>query len=210
MNKKIISAAFIFIIISNAKAQDDMREETMLGIKVGANYSNVYDSYGEAFVADPKFGLAWGGFLSIPLDKVIGLQPEVLFSQKGFRANGVLLSNNYGLTRTTSFIDVPIFFAVKPTPALTLLIGPQYSYLIRQKDVVDNGTNSVAQEQEFENDNIRRNILCFAAGGDINIDHSVFSGRIGWDIQNNKGDGTSSTPRYKNIWYQFTIGYRFY
>ena len=27
-------------------------------------------------------------------------------------------------------------------------------------------------------------------------------------IQNNNGDGTSATPRYKNVWYQATIGLR--
>ncbi len=210
MNKQIIIIAIILGFSINANAQKDVREQTMFGFKVGANYSNVYDEAGDQFVADPKIGLAMGGFFSIPFDKYIGLQPEILFSQKGFRATGFLLGNNYGLTRTTNFIDVPIFFAIKPLPSLTLLIGPQYSYLLKQKDVFTNGNTSILQQQEFQNDNIRKNILCFAAGADITLDHTVISGRVGWDIQNNKGDGTSSTPRYKNVWYQLTVGYRFY
>ena len=30
------------------------------------------------------------------------------------------------------------------------------------------------------------------------------------DIQNNNGDGTSTTPRYKNVWFQGTLGFKFY
>jgi hypothetical protein len=33
--------------------------------------------------------------------------------------------------------------------------------------------------------------------------------RGSWDLKNNNGDGTSTTPRYKNVWYQATVGYRF-
>jgi hypothetical protein len=48
----------------------------------------VYDSQGEEFDADSKFGLAAGAFLQIPFGKYLGIQPEVLFSQKGFKRTG--------------------------------------------------------------------------------------------------------------------------
>jgi hypothetical protein len=211
--KTIIFSVTLICLISNLLvAQDDIDTRTKLafGAKVGANYSNVYDSEGEDFEADPKLGLATGVFLSIPIGKYIGIQPEVLFSQKGFEATGRILGGGYNLTRTSNYLDVPLMFAVKPAPFLTLLAGPQFSYLISQKDVFKNGTSTIEQENEFENDNIRKNTLCFSGGVDINISHVVLSGRVGWDIQNNAGDGSSNTPRYKNAWYQATVGYRFY
>ena len=51
-------------------------------------------------------------------------------------------------------------------------------------------------------------MLCFVAGFDINYQHLVFGARVGWDVQNNNGDGTSSNPSYKNEWFQATIGLR--
>jgi len=90
------------------------------------------------------------------------------------------------------------------------MAGPQYSYLLKQTDVFTNGSTSIAQEKEFENDNVRKNTLCFAGGMDINLKHIVLGVRAAWDVQNNNGDGSSTTPRYKNAWYQFTFGYRFY
>jgi hypothetical protein len=80
---------------------------------------------------------------------------------------------------------------------------------MRQKDVFVNGSTSIEQEQVFENDNIRKNTFCFVGGGDINLKHVVLSVRVGWDLIKNNGDGTSDTPRYKNVWYQGTIGYKF-
>ena len=51
--------------------------------------------------------------------------------------------------------------------------------------------------------------LCFTGGLDLTIAHSVVSVRAGWDLRDNIGVGTSTTLRYKNMWYQATYGYRF-
>jgi hypothetical protein len=211
--RKIIFLAIAIIGITNfINAQEkstDYRDQLQFGIKLGFNYSNVYDSEGEDFKADGKFGLATGAFLSIPLGTYLGVQPELLFSQKGFKATGVILGNPYEIVRTSNFIDIPLLFAFKPSEFITVLAGPQFSYLIKQTDSFTSSLFSFEQEQEFENDNIRKNTLCFVFGGDINFNQIVLSGRAGWDIQKNVGDGTSTTPRYKNVWYQMTIGFRF-
>ncbi len=208
----LMVVAFAFTAL-NSSAQvkvTDQREKFMIGAKAGLNYSNVYDTKGEEFEADPKFGIAAGAFVSIPIGKLIGVQPEILYSEKGCKATGKILGTDFTFTRTSTFIDVPLLFAFKPSSFLTLLAGPQYSYLVKQKDEFTNVIINDAQEQEFTNDNIRKNTLCFKGGVDINIDHFVFSARAGWDILNNKGDGTNTIPRYKNVWYQATVGFRFY
>lgn len=211
--KKLILSIFIiggFAAVSNAqKTQDDQSSKMMFGLKAGTNYSNVYDSKSESFNADGKFGLAAGAFVIIPIGKYIGIQPEVLFSQKGFKATGSLLGSPYSFTRTTSYIDVPLLLSIKPVESFTILVGPQYSYLLKQKDNFVTSATSVAQQKEFDNDNIRKNTLCITGGFDVNLKQIVLSGRAGWDVQNNNGDGTSSTPRYKNVWYQATVGFRF-
>lgn len=211
MKKIILIIGAVTTMANFSSAQEtDLRERLLFGLKAGVNYSNVYDTQGEEFQADPKLGLAAGAFIAIPVGKYLGIQPEVLYSQKGFKATGRILGANYEFTRTTSFIDIPLLVSFKPSEFLTLLAGPQYSYLIKQSDVFANSSTSILQEQEFENDNIRKNILCLTGGADLTLKHIVLGARVGWDIQNNNGDGTSSTPRYKNVWYQATIGYRFY
>jgi hypothetical protein len=179
-----------------------------IGIKAGANLSNIYDSQSSDFQADPKLGFAAGGFLSIPIGNFLAVQPELLFSQRGIRGSGKIVLSDYSFTRTTNHIDVPILLAIKPIPFITLLVGPQYSYLISQRYVFNNEFINLDQQDDFENDNIRKNTLCITGGFDINLNQFVISGRIGWDLMDNNGDGTSTTPRYKNTWTQATVGFR--
>lgn len=197
------------LIATVASAQSDNREKLQLGVKAGINVSNIYDSEGEDFEAEYKVGFVGGGFLSIPIGKYIGVQPEVLYSQKGYRQTGTFLTSSYTLNRTYGFLDVPIYFQLKPVEKLTLLFGPQYSFLLHRRDKFSTGSYTVEEQQEFENDNIRKNIFGLATGFDINLNKFVIGARGYWDLQSNKGDGTSSNPRYKNVLLQATAGFKF-
>ncbi len=205
MKKITIIFAILILFSYKVNAQNNVIHA---GLKIGLNTSNIYDTKDNDFDADSKLGLAAGAFLSIPFSKYFGIQPEVLFSQKGYKSRGNVLGSNYELSRTTSFIDVPLLIAFKPVSMLTILAGPHYSFLVHRKDKFSNSNISFEQEQEFKNSNLRKNIFGFTAGADIHLDRIVISGRAGWDIQNNDGEGTSTTPRYKNVWYQATIGYQ--
>lgn len=207
---KFISLAAFLMLSGALLAQDpalDNREKVKFGLKAGLNYSNVYNSQTDAFRADPKFGLAGGAFVSIPITKYFGFQPEILLSQKGFEGEGTLLGSPYNFKRTTTYIDVPFQIAVKPSEFLTLIAGPQFSYLIKQKDVFTNTSASFSQEQEFKNEDIRKNILGFVVGINLNLRGVILGTRLGWDISNNHGDGSFSTPQYKNTWFQATLGF---
>jgi hypothetical protein len=197
---------------SLAHAQDDdeedRRENIEFGAKAGVNISNVWDARDEQFQADPKLGFAGGVFVGIPVGKFIGIQPEILISQKGFKGSGQLLGTPYSFTRTTLFLDIPLQLQLKPAKFLTFLVGPQFSYLINKKDKYSFGSNSTEQQEDFDNEDIRKNILGLVAGFDVMYENFVFSGRAALDLQTNRGDGTSTTPRYKNQWLQFTVGFK--
>ena len=160
MKKAIIVIALTYLSVTNSTAQNnsyysDNSKNIFFGFKIGTNFSNVYDAEGDEFVADGKFGLAAGAFASIPLGKFIGIQPEFLFSQKGFKSTGKFLGTQYKTTRTTDYIDIPIFFAVKPIDNISVLFGPQFSFLLKQKDEFTGGSLSSTQQKDFTNENIR-------------------------------------------------------
>lgn len=209
--KKIMLLAFAFALMTgNSSAQDDdSRTKLKFGLKAGFNYANVYDAVGEEFDADAKLGFAGGLFIGIPIGKYFGIQPEVLYSQKGFQATGSFLGIDYKFKRTTNYIDIPLMVQLKPFNFLTILAGPQYSYLISQRTDFTNTLFSTVEEEQFNNEDIRVNTLGFIGGADVNFNHLVIGARIGWDFQKNNGDEASTTPRYKNVWSQATIGYRF-
>ena len=123
MKQKIyIVAILLFGTSSSLVAQEtDNREKFEMGAKIGLNFSNVWDSQGQDFVANTKAGIALGAYVGIPLNKYFGLQPEVMLSQKGFKGGGSLLGFPYSFTRTTTYLDVPLLIQIKPIPFLTLL-----------------------------------------------------------------------------------------
>jgi len=209
--KILTTVAFVSIasIAISQSSETDNRERFQVGLKAGLNYSNVYNTQSEEFRADSKFGFVGGAVIHIPIGTYLGFQPEVLFSQKGFKGEGKMLGFEYNFSRTTSYIDIPLQIALKPSEFITLVAGPQYSYLLSQKDEFSSTIYSDSQIKEFENDNIRKNILGLVAGVDINLKNIVLGARLNWDIQNNKGDGSSNTPKYKNRWLQGTIGFKF-
>ena len=186
----------------------DSRQELKFGLKAGVNFANVYDEENQDYVADGKIGVAAGGFLSIPIGKFIGFQPEVMYSQKGFKASGTILGANYDFERTSSFIDIPLQLQIKPIEQLTFLVGPQFSYLLDTKNEF-NGSTSTTQEDAINSENYKKNIFGFVVGADVNLENIVISGRAGWDISKNDSDGNNTTPRYKNQVIQVTLGYRF-
>jgi hypothetical protein len=208
-NKWLLTFSVITLLLLSTTVFATEPGGLSIGVKAGANLSNIYDSDGEDFEADSKLGFAAGAFLSIPIGTFLGVQPELMFSQRGLRGSGTILFSDYTFVRTTNYIDVPLLLAIKPIPEFTLLVGPQYSYLISQSYEFNNEFINIDQQEEFENENIRKNILCITGGFDVNLNNLVLGARAGWDLLDNNGDGTSTTPRYKNMWAQATIGYRF-
>ncbi|TVQ76948.1 MAG: PorT family protein [Flavobacteriales bacterium] len=210
MNRKIIflCAVCTFTIASLSAQNSGRRDNLEFGFKAGANFSNVWDTRSQDFTADAKTGFAGGVYAGIPIGTIFGIQPEILFSQKGFKGEGRMLGFPYSFSRTTSYIDIPLQIQIKPTDYFTLVAGPQFSYLAHQSDKYSFAGNTTVLEQEFENENIRKNILGFVAGFDFIYRDAVLSTRVGWDLQTNHGDGNSSTPRYKNQWLQLTLGFK--
>lgn len=207
--KRVILIITTVVTTSGIYAQsEEYREHFTLGLRIGGNLSNVYDSDGEEFDADAKLGFAGGAFIGIPISKQIGIQAEVLVSQKGFIANGQVLGSEYSLKRTTTFLDIPLMLSIKPAEVFTIFVGPQFSYLMNRKDKFESAFVNTELETEFENENFRKNILGAVVGFDINVQQIVFGIRAGIDLQKNNGDGNSDTPRYKNTWVQATVGFR--
>jgi len=213
MKNVLTMIAVIAFAVNNLNAQSssssDNRGNFSFGVKAGTNFSNVYDSNGDDFVAEGKFGLAVGAFFIIPLGKVIGFQPEVLYSQKGYKSTGKFIGTAYSMTRTTDFIDIPLLVSIKPVEYVSVVFGPQFSYLLKKTDNFKGGTLTSTQEQNYKNNDLRKNLFALTGGADINVQNFVIGVRAGWDLQENMGSGNTTTPRYKNVWYQATLGYKF-
>lgn len=200
----IISAQGQIIVMDNDG--DDPREKMRLALRGGVNFSSLYDSEGDNFTSESRIGFVGGAFLSIPINRLLGLQPEVNYSQKGYEGSGSILIANYNYARKLDYLDIPIQLQIKPSPYLHIVAGPQFSFLLRKAIDFESGNLELEQQTNIENYNIRRNTLGAVVGVDLIMMHFVLSGRLAWDLQHNKGDGTSTSPRYKLMVGQITAG----
>jgi outer membrane protein with beta-barrel domain len=216
--KKKTALLFLFAnitFLSGMQAQEttttvtDNREAMRFGVKAGINLSNVYDEENNDFVADNKVGLAAGVFVTIPLGKVLGFQPEVMYSEKGFKLQGSILGNDYEYKRTNTYVDVPLQLQIKASPMFSILVGPQFSYLIQTKNDFNDGDFTNEQEEDINGENYKKTVFGFTVGADVNLDSFVISARGGWDISKTDSDGDSSDINYKNQVLQLTVGYAF-
>jgi len=209
---EIILLMLVIILFETCLAQDsldiqsDFRTKCQIGLKAGTNYSKADDINNHKFKTNSKFGFVCGGYISIPINKSIGLQPELQYSQKGFDVTKSIMGKSFQFTRTTSFIDIPLMFAIKLNQFITVAIGPQYSYLIKQKDTFSDSTSNF----DMEHDKSRKSLLCFIDEVDLNMRQFIISLRSGWDLMKNIKNGSETNLQYKNVWYQITFGYTFY
>src|SRR5699024_2253310 len=112
------------------------------------------------------------------------------------------------LNYRADYIDVPVLLAIRPIKYLSIVIGPEVSFHVYDKTTFTAGDLSSTQEEKFENDNLRKNRIGMHVGFDVNIDRFMISPRFSMDFIDNKGDGTSTHPRYKDLYFQLTFGVR--
>lgn len=210
---KHILPTFLVLCLTNLAFSQDGTEksdhdpEPRIGFKGGLSIASIIKTGDNNYSSTPLYGFNGGGVLVLPLGRVIALQPEVLFSQKGYRSTGSGVFGDYDYRRYNNFLDIPLLLRINTSKELGIVIGPQYSFLLNTHTNFKSGTTSYEQTVNNENDNITKNIFGGVIGLDVNLSNNVFLyGRYTIDFKNNNGDGTSSTPAYKNQVIQVGLG----
>lgn len=140
-----------------------------LGVKVGTDIKKLT---GKSFSDQFSYGYHLGGQLEIGLGKVIGIQPEVYFSQVNIDTTDKF-SQVYQFNKISSvklqYLNIPILLSIKPNKYVALLVGPQYGILMNKDNtLLQNG------KQAFKNGD-----FSMLAGIQLNISKVRLYGRYG-------------------------------
>jgi hypothetical protein len=82
-----------------------LQAQTTLGVKGGINVANVSTNIADIEeLVDSKTGFVGGAFATFSLGSLFAVQPELLYSQKGFKAEEEGLSAELG----TNYVEIPV------------------------------------------------------------------------------------------------------
>lgn len=182
-----------------------------LGVKAGANFSNIIkDNGNNNFKSDYIVGYNAGITLDIKLLENLAFTPELLYATKGYKLeNSGIFAGTF--TQTTHFIEVPFLASIKLTEGLNLVAGPQVSFLLSTNNKFSNDFGTVEQEAvEDESDRFKKSLVGGVIGARFDLNNRVgIFGRYALDFQKNNENGSSTTPEFKNQVFQVGLGIKF-
>lgn len=165
------AAALAATLLTGQAAQ---AQSIRFGLKGGANLANLAGNISNQDQYKNRVGFHAGALLNIGIagGDFLAIQPEVLYSQKGYKYGGGS-TTVLGQTYTNSgnvrydYIDVPVLLRVR-AGGVFFEAGPQYSYLLNvstdRSTTLNGNVVTGAQNQTTNLDNVRRNELGYAAG----------------------------------------------
>ena len=123
MKKLLLTAAAVFAFgFANA-------QETKFGVKAGLNMADWSGDDAEGI--DSKIAFHVGGFAEIKLTDKFALQPELLYSAQGGKADGG--------TYNVDYINIPVMAKFYVVDKFSIEAGPQVGFLVSAKAKPDSG-----------------------------------------------------------------------
>lgn len=216
MKKQFLALFTAFIAMA---VVTQAQTKTTFGVRAGVNFTNINGKDGSGDKLDNKMiaGLNVGVNAEIPIAPEFYIQPGVLFSTKGAKAD-----NNSDLKIHISYIEVPINFLYKPDLGdghLLLGVGPYIAFGVGGKMK----GNNIDKDLKFKNEVTALEALSdpyvkrIDAGGNLlfgyefsNKFSAQLNAQLGLVKINPKITGASNDDtKWNNTGFGVSLGYRF-
>jgi len=181
MKKILLSGALLAATAGIAHAQSPS-----FGIKAGASLTNAVGSATTGANYKNKFGFHGGFVANLPISDMFSIQPELLYSMKGYKFTGTDPFNAEPLnsTHTLHYIDVPVLARIN-AGGLFFEAGPQFGYLVAANFSWDGNANIPAGSYN-NRDGYRKVDFGYAAG-------------LGYQLPGGPGIGLRYNGSFKNF-----------
>ncbi|HXD79696.1 MAG TPA: outer membrane beta-barrel protein [Puia sp.] len=193
--------AFATLLLTLTAAHSYAQKSMEWGLKAGGNYFKVG---GRSFDNTYNVSFSGGAYAELNYTSKFTVQPELLFNQ-------VLCKTSEGFTNIYSglepvgfqlvsldYIAVPVLFVYKPVPLVSVIIGPQYSYLIAQ-------TQGLLRA-ETSKDAFHHSELALVFGGQLNLGKLTLGLRYQEGLTN--VNGINTTDVWRTYGFQLYLGFQ--
>lgn len=211
LKKSIFITITLLLFVLFAYSQtDEFKPYSNFGIKQGINYSSIIFSPGVK--QGVTLGYTGGLVYKYQNQRMVGLQLELNYTQKGWTENMDTIDNAY--SRTMEYIELPLITHIvfgKRNLKYYLNIGTTFAYLISEKE--DLTINNELYRQEYYEKKIEQN-FDYSGLGEIGVlfDTKIGEFQTGVRLQWTLTDlfKTTSETNYdqsQNMIYSFSINY---
>ena len=197
---KFFIISFLLLTTSTATSY---AQKPHFGVTVG---TNLYNVTGRSFDEKTKAGFSAGAYGEYFFNRMLGVQSELIWSQVRTKTDQDFnqIYGSYGGVSDAqvylNYISLPVMFAFKPAPELSILIGPQYSYLVNQTEGL------LAQPQWQNKDAFSKSEFSLVFGGQLNLGKVKIGARYSVGLSNMNGINSSDDWRYHG--FHFALGYQ--
>ncbi|UII30990.1 PorT family protein [Fulvivirga ulvae] len=207
-----VLAVIAFVTITNAQVK--------LGVKAGANLADLTSSEDD-FEVENRLSFHFGGYLELLITDRFSIQPELIFSGQGAKAEYSETVEDFGFTYTYSYEDkvnlnylnIPVLFKFSPTERFYIGGGPQAGVLLSAKNkftytFTGSGLSESESGEEDIIDELNQIDLSVAIGAGVELENGLnFSLRYNYGLtdiaEENDGDPV------RNSVIQATAGFTF-
>lgn len=175
--KRIIITIFAIVVVLTLSSASVSAQGLTAGLKGGMNIANLHgkdvEELEEEIGADlvSKMGFCAGGFITYSLSDMFAIQPELLFSMKGAKAEREILGETMKVTIKVNYLEIPVLAKLSiPTPGNvkpSLFVGPSLAIKLSGKSKWEYAGES--EEEDIEELKSTDFGLVFGAGIDFGL-----------------------------------------
>ena len=154
-----------------------------VGIKGGMNLSNLnIDNVNDE---NMRMGYHFGGYLNLPISDAFAIQPEVLYSTKGAKADynydlGFLGSVEGNAQIKLDYVDIPLLGVFSVGDNFELHLGPYIGFLANSKYEFE---GTVEEEGDLDNDSFKNMDFGLVGGLALNFSALQVGARYNYGLQ---------------------------
>ncbi|MCT2563795.1 porin family protein [Chryseobacterium herbae] len=179
------------------------------GVKGGMNVSSLSKDEG-LDDQKSKIGFNAGVFANIPVAESFSIQPEVLYSQYGAKADYTVLGNKFSSSTKLDYIAVPVMFQYNLIPNLFVEAGPEFGFLVSAKNKIKNESNGNSSTSDNYKDDLKSfNFGIGLGAGYYFTDNFGITARYVAGLTDVAKDRPNGSDAVKNNTFQVGLAYKF-
>jgi len=176
LKKSTGKLAFCLLLLTASVVHTQAQSSLQLGIKAGGDLMKIG---GRSFDQKHYPGFVAGVYGQLNFTSKWSLQPELLWNQTVARTTPDFNQIYRGVSDQLvilNYVALPVLVVYKPVPELSVMLGPQYGYLVQQtQDLLPQelGTNAFSKSD-----------LSIVFGGQLNVGKFIFGIRYSAGLNN--------------------------